>query len=176
MVSEQGAFWKTVLPKCHGFRTLTGSILKNSTPKMPWFANRDDSGPIVKCVICPSLALLAKDSIQLRNRQNQCIMLKFHLFPRDSSKDAVLGPAKLPSGLELRSAALGQFCRPLDGIFSRVPRKKVEFWPISYHMLSKWIFSPLTPVIEIQFEMLGWKVFEKCQYSPSGVSGFGFLV
>ena len=129
MVSEQGAFWKTVLPKCHGFRTLTGSILKNSTPKMPWFANRDDSGPIVKCVICPSLALLAKDSIQLRNRQNQCIMLKFHLFPRDSSKDAVLGPAKLPLGLELRSAALGQFCRPLDGIFSRVPRKKVEFWP-----------------------------------------------
>ena len=129
MVSEQGAFWKTVLPKCHGFRTLTGSILKNSTPKMPWFANRDDSGPVVKCVICPSLALLAKDSIQLRNRQNQCIMLKFHLFPRDSSKDAVLGPAKLPSGLELRSAALGQFCRPLDGIFSRVPRKKVEFWP-----------------------------------------------
>ena len=129
MVCEQGAFWKTVLPKCHGFRTLTGSILKNSTPKMPWFANRDDSGPVVKCVICPSLALLAKDSIQLRNRQNQCIMLKFHLFPRDSSKDAVLGPAKLPSGLELRSAALGQFCRPLDGIFSRVPRKKVEFWP-----------------------------------------------
>ena len=56
-------------------------------------------------------------------------MLKFHLFPRDSSKDAVLGPAKLPLGLELRSAALGQFCRPLDGIFSRVPRKKVEFWP-----------------------------------------------
>ena len=96
MVSEQGAFWKTVLPKCHGFRTLTGSILKNSTPKMPWFANRDDSGPIVKCVICPSLALLAKDSIQLRNRQNQCIMLKFHLFPWDSSKDAILGPASFP--------------------------------------------------------------------------------
>ena len=56
-------------------------------------------------------------------------MLKFHLFPRDTGIDAVLGPPKLPSGLELRSAALGQFWRPLDGIFSRVPRKKAEFWP-----------------------------------------------
>ena len=56
-------------------------------------------------------------------------MLKFHLFPRDTGIDAVLGPPKLPLGLELRSTALGQFWRPLDGIFSRVPRKKAEFWP-----------------------------------------------
>ena len=74
-------------------------------------------------------------------------MLKFHLFPRDTGIDAVLGPPKLPSGLELRSAALGQFWRPLDGIFSRVPRKKAEFWPIitsnqkdllqNYHAVNK---------------------------------------
>ena len=59
------------------------------------------------------------------NRQNQLIMLKLHLFPRDSGKDAILGPPKLPLG-----SALGQFWKPSDGIFSRVPRKKVEFWPI----------------------------------------------
>ena len=35
----------------------------------------------------------------------------------------------LSSGLELCCAALRQFWRPLDSIFSRVPRKKVEFWP-----------------------------------------------
>ena len=58
------------------------------------------------------------------NRQNQLIMLKLHLFPRDSGKDAILGPPKLPLG-----SALGQFWKPSDGIFSRVPRKKVEFWP-----------------------------------------------
>ena len=58
------------------------------------------------------------------NRQNQLIMLKLHLFPRESGKDTVLGPPKLPSGF-----ALGQFWRPSDGIFSRIPRKKVEFWP-----------------------------------------------
>ena len=33
--------------------------------------------------------------------------------------------------------ALGQFWRPSDGIFSRVPRKKVEFWPRNWeHMNS----------------------------------------
>ena len=53
------------------------------------------------------------------NRQNQLIMLKLHLFPWESGKDAVLGPLKLPSGF-----ALGQFWRPSDGIFSRIPRKK----------------------------------------------------
>ena len=42
IVYKQGAFWKTVLPKCHGLQT--GSILENSTPKMPWIANREHSG------------------------------------------------------------------------------------------------------------------------------------
>ena len=42
MVCEQGAFWKTVFPKCHGL--WTGSILENSLPKMPWFMNREHSG------------------------------------------------------------------------------------------------------------------------------------
>ena len=44
-------------------------------------------------------------------------------------KTAILGPPKLPLGLKLRSMALGQLWRPSDGSFSRVPRKKVEFWP-----------------------------------------------
>ena len=35
---NRGAYWKTVLPICHVFRT--GGILKNSTPNMPRFPNR----------------------------------------------------------------------------------------------------------------------------------------
>ena len=49
---------------------------------------------------------------------------KSHLFPRGPNKRCC--PR---AGLELRSVALGQFWRPLDGIFYRVPRKKAEFWP-----------------------------------------------
>ena len=33
------------------------------------------------------------------------------------------------SPARLHSTALGQFWRPSDGSFSRVPRKKVELWP-----------------------------------------------
>ena len=56
----------------------------------------------------------------MANRQSQLIMLKLHLFPRESGKVAILRPPKLPSGL-----ALGQFWRLSDGIFSRIQ----EFWP-----------------------------------------------
>ena len=73
-------------------------------------------------------------------------MLRLHLFPRDSGKDAVLGPPKLPSGF-----ALGQFWRPSDGIFSRVPRKKVEFWPIITLSTSLLCPIPLYPILLYQF-------------------------
>ena len=87
-VTQTMAVWKTVLPNSHGL----------------WK---------VQYVICPSLALLAKDSGQLKlwgnlakpgyNDKTRGLWLK----------TAVLGPPKLPS----------------DCSFSRVPRKKVEFWP-----------------------------------------------
>ena len=50
-------------------------------------------------------------------------MLKFHLFPWNTGIDAVLGPLKLPLGLKLRSEALGQFWRPMDGNFSSPSEK-----------------------------------------------------
>ena len=58
------------------------------------------------------------------------IMLKYHLFPRDYEKNAILGPPKLPSGLRPLGSFGGPrtaFLRPSDGIFSIIPRKKVVF-------------------------------------------------
>ena len=71
IISEQGASWKIVLPRCHGLRT--GGILENSTPKMPQFQN--SSWTIKAC-----LSFHKKSVV---NRQNWGIMLRFHLFPRD---------------------------------------------------------------------------------------------
>ena len=87
-------------------------------------------------VICPSLALLAKDTVQLKLWGNLAKPGYNDKTPPFNSglwlKTVVLGPPKLPSGLELCSMALGQFWRPSDSSFSRVPRKKVEFWPKSW--------------------------------------------
>ena len=97
MVSEQGAFWKTVLPECHGFR-----------------------------FISPSLSLLTKNTFHLgKSGTNQLIMLKFHLFPRDSWKDAGLGPPKLPSGLR----PSGSFGRPRPASYQESLGKRRNFGP-----------------------------------------------
>ena len=86
-------------------------------------------------------------------------MLKFHLFLGISGKDAVLVPPKLSSELELRSTFLGQFWRHSDGIFPRIPRQKVEFYPIlnqatpqAWLTLKIRLLNSETVVVKIDFE------------------------
>ena len=120
-ISQTMAVWKTVLPN--------SSLFTNRE----WVWLKFHGLWTVQCVICPSLALLAKDTVQLKWWGNLAKPWYNDKTPPFFSglwlKTAVLGPPKLPSGLELRSLALGQFWRPSDGSFSRLPRKKVELWP-----------------------------------------------
>ena len=73
-----------------------------------------------------SVSLLSKNTFHLeKSGTNQLIMLKFHLFPRDSWKDAVLGPPKLPSGLW----PLGSFGVPRPASFQESLGKRRNFGP-----------------------------------------------
>ena len=60
------------------------------------------------------------------NWQNQLIMLKLQLFPRDSGKDAVLGPPKLPLGLR----PSGSFGGPRTASFPESLEKRWSLGPI----------------------------------------------
>ena len=53
------------------------------------------------------------------------IMLKYHLFPRDYEKNAILGPPKLPSGLR----PLGSFGGPRTASFPESLEKRWSFGP-----------------------------------------------
>ena len=89
---------------------------------MPWFAN---------CVIMDFSTVIMHINIDKKGTKfaKPGNNVKMPRSPRDSGKNAVLVPPKLSSELELRSTFLGQFWRHSDGIFSRIPRKKVESWP-----------------------------------------------
>ena len=126
MTSETLASWKTVLPRCHVFPNRghlgkqysqdatfsaprTGGILENSTPKMPRFLNSHMNGKPTKPgynVKNPPFSSGSLGKMQSSGLQN---------CPRTSTA--------------AQSTVLGQFWRPLDCIFPRIPRKKVESWP-----------------------------------------------
>ena len=57
------------------------------------------------------------------------IMLKYHLFPRDYGKNAVLGPPKLPSGLR----PSGSFGGPWAAFFPECLGKACNFVPEAHH-------------------------------------------
>ena len=111
-------------------------------PRMPWFPNRGHSekqysqnAMVSKqgafctqnvMVSVSSVSLLSKNTFHLgKSGTNQLIMLKLHLFPRDSWKDAVLGPPKLPSGLR----PLGSFGGPRPASFQESLGKRRNFGP-----------------------------------------------
>ena len=131
---KQGAFWKTVLPECHGFQTRGHSAQNAMVSKQGAF-----------CPECHGFwtgghstqnAMVSVSSVH----HSRCSLK--HLSLREKWYKPV-NNVKIPpfsSGLlkrcrprasktALGPPALGQFWRPSAGIFSRVPRKKVEFWP-----------------------------------------------
>ena len=121
MVSKQGAF----CPECHGFQT--GGIL----PRMPWFQNRGHSEKQYSQNAMVSMSSAHHSRCLLKHfslREKWCKPVNNVKIPPFSSGLLKRCRPRAPK-TALGPPALGQFWRPSAGIFSRVPRKKAEFWP-----------------------------------------------
>ena len=112
LFAKNVGYWEYCFPISPLFRKC--GILGNSTPNMPQFVNSMEDGKQSKPGYNVKISPFSSGS--LGNKQSSGLQN----CPRTSTA--------------AQSSVLGQFCRPLDCIFPRIPRKKVESWPNRVHL------------------------------------------